>query len=95
MRAVLSCDAVTMRLPSGLKAAESTRSSRRLSTPISSWPRRTAISLPLAASQVRAVLSFDVVTMRVPSELKSAEVSQLPWPPRLRCHLACDRATAS
>ena len=34
MRAVLSPDAVTMRDPSGLKAAESR----------SSWPRRTAIS---------------------------------------------------
>ena len=48
MRAVLSRDAVTMRDPSGLKAAEVTSRS---------WPRRTAISLPLAASHTRAVLS--------------------------------------
>jgi hypothetical protein len=32
MRAVLSCDAVTMRVPSGLKAAEDTGSSWPLST---------------------------------------------------------------
>jgi hypothetical protein len=55
MRAVLSRDAVTMRDPSGLKAAEVTWRS---------WPRRTAISLPLAASQMRVVLSADAVTMR-------------------------------
>ena len=64
MRAVLSPDAVTMRDPSGLKAAEFTQSS---------WPRRTAISLALAASQMRAVLSHDAVTMRDPSGLKAAE----------------------
>ena len=64
MRAVLSLDAVTMRDPSGLKAAESTALS---------WPRRTAISLALAASQMRAVLWLDAVTMRDPSGLKAAE----------------------
>ena len=58
---VLSSDAVTMRDPSGLKAAEFTPPS---------WPRRTAISLTLAASQMRAVLSHDAVTMRDPSRLK-------------------------
>ena len=57
-------DAVTMRDPSGLKAAEYT---------VSSWPRRTAISLPVAASQMRAVLSADAVTMRDPSGLKAAD----------------------
>ena len=41
-RAVLSSEAVTTRVPSGEKAA--------LRTPLS-WPRRTAISLPAAASQ--------------------------------------------
>ena len=50
-----------MRDPSGLKAAENTDSS---------WPRRTAISLAVAASQMRAVLSYDAVTMRDPSGLK-------------------------
>ena len=57
-------DAVTMRDPSGLKAAEVTASS---------WPRRTAISLAVAASQMRAVLSHDAVTMRDPSGLKAAD----------------------
>ena len=33
----------------------------------SSWPRKTAISAPSAASHTRAVLSQDAVTMRVPS----------------------------
>src|SRR5262245_55048141 len=83
MRAVLSHDAVTMRNPSGLKAAERT---------IPTWPRRTAISLPLAgsqmraaqwrrtaislplvASQMRAVQSLDAVTTRHSSELSAAE----------------------
>ena len=64
MRAVLSSDAVTMRDPSGLKAADITAPS---------WPRRTAISLAVAASQMRAVLSYDAVTMRDPSGLKAAE----------------------
>ena len=52
MRAALSSDAVTMRDPSGLKAAEDEDTE-------SSWPRRAAISLALAASQMRAVLSND------------------------------------
>ena len=38
-----------------------------------SWPRRTAISLAVAASQMRAVLSADAVTMRDPSGLKAAD----------------------
>ncbi len=67
MRAVLSSDAVTMRDPSGLNAAEFT---------IASWPRRTAIALPVAASQMRAVLSSDAVTMREPSGLNAAEQTQ-------------------
>ena len=65
-RAVLSSDAVTMRDPSGLKAADRTESA---------WPLRTAIALPVAASQTRAVLSDDVVTMRDPSGLKAAELT--------------------
>ena len=77
MRAVLSSDAVTMRDPSGLKAAEFTASS---------WPRRTAISLAVAASQMRAVLSSDAVTMRDPSGLKAAEhLSSWPRRPRSPC----------
>ena len=67
MRAVLSADAVTMRDPSGLKAAEFT---------VSLWPRRTAISFAVAASQMRAVLSPDAVTMRDPSGLKAAEFTR-------------------
>jgi hypothetical protein len=62
MRAELSADAVTMRDPSGLKAAEYTEPSS---------PCRTAISLALATSQMRAVLSRDAVTMRDPSGLKA------------------------
>ncbi len=38
------------------------------------WPLRTAIALPVVASQSRAVLSRDAVTMRDPSGLKAAEV---------------------
>jgi hypothetical protein len=44
--------------PSGLKVADDTGAS---------WPRRTAISFAVAASQMRAVLSGDAVTMRDPS----------------------------
>src|SRR5262245_47393542 len=56
MRALPS-PAVTMRDPSGLNAAKFTR------------PPKTAISLPLAASQMRAALSPDAVTMRDPLRL--------------------------
>jgi len=55
-----------MRDPSGLKAAEFTSRS---------WPRRTAISVAVAASQMRAVLSDDAVTMRDPSGLKAADIT--------------------
>ena len=48
---MVSFEAVTMRAPSGLKEAEVTSRA---------WPRRTAISLAVAASQMRAVLSSDV-----------------------------------
>jgi hypothetical protein len=63
-RAVVSSDAVMMRDPSRLNAAEFTASS---------WPLRTRISLPVAASQMRAVSSPDAVTMRDPSRLNAAE----------------------
>ena len=53
-----------MRLPSGLNAALGTISS----WPLSGWP----IGLPVAASQTRAVLSRDAVTMRLPSGLNAA-----------------------
>jgi len=64
IRDVWSCDAVTMRDPLGLNAAEFT---------MFSWPRSTASSFAIAASQMRAVLSADAVTMRDPSGLKAAE----------------------
>jgi hypothetical protein len=64
MRAVLSADAVTMRDPSGLKAADSTEKV---------CPRRTTISFAVAASHMRAVLSTDAVTMCEPSRLKAAD----------------------
>src|SRR2546421_2109775 len=63
-RAVLSTDAVTMRLPSGLNAALKT---------VSSWPLRgSLIGLPVSASHSSAVLSVDAVTMRLPSGLNAA-----------------------
>src|SRR5262249_36381332 len=86
MRAVLSDDAVTMRDPSGLKAAEFTALS---------WPRRTAISFAVAASQMRAILSDEAVTMRDPSGLEAAEDTTPPWPPRAKRQFACDTAAAS
>src|SRR5215472_3920355 len=79
MRAVLSLDAVTMRDPSRLKAADITQLS---------WPRRTAISLALAASQMRAVLSLDAVTMRDPSGLMAADHTGSSWPPRAKRQFA-------
>src|SRR5262245_66478306 len=86
MRAVMSDDAVTMRDPSRLKAVENKACS---------CPRRTAISLALAAFQMRAVLSHDAVTMRDPSGLKAAEVTERPWPPRAKRQFACETAAAS
>ena len=56
-----------MRDPSGLKTAEITPSS---------CPTKTAISVPVAASQSRAVLSSDAVTMRDPSGLKTADYTR-------------------
>jgi len=50
IRAVLSADAVTMRLPSTLNAALRT---------MSSCPRRRATCAPVIASHIRAVLSAD------------------------------------
>ena len=57
-----------MRDPSGLKAAAVTDPA---------CPRRTAISLAVAASQMRAVPSCDAVTMRNPSGLKAADQTKL------------------
>src|SRR5262249_59480065 len=86
MRAVSSSDAVTIRDPSGLKAADDT---------MFSWPRRTATSLALAASQMRAVLSAEAVTMRDPSGLKAAESTEPSWLPRAKRQLACEMAAAN
>jgi hypothetical protein len=47
-------------------------------TPV--WPFRRAISLPLSASQMRAVPSQDAVTTRVPSPLNAAVFTRLVWP---------------
>jgi hypothetical protein len=55
---VASSEAVTTRVPSGLKAAEVTAFS---------WPARMLSGLSLAASHSRAVWSQEAVTMRVPS----------------------------
>ena len=62
--AVLSNEAVTIRLPSGLNAAEETQ-------PVCPW--REARVLPESASQTRAVLSSEAVTTRLPSGLNAAE----------------------
>ena len=62
MRTVPSSDAVTTRLLSGLKAAETTGLA---------WPLRMAISRHVVASRMRAVLFSDAMTTRVPSGLKA------------------------
>ena len=67
MRTVLSHDAETMRLPSGLKEAE-------LTAPVCP-SNGSPIAFPVCASQIRMVLSHDAETMRLPSGLKEAEVT--------------------
>ena len=62
-RAVLSNEAVTTRLPSGLNAAVRT---------IAVCPWREAMVVPESASQTRAV-SPEAVTTRLPSGLNAAE----------------------
>ena len=57
-------EAVTIRVPSGENAAETTEPS---------CPRSTAICAALAASQTRAVSSAAAVTMRLPSGEKAAD----------------------
>src|SRR5258706_190512 len=64
-------DAVTTRLPSGMKPA--------LCTPYA-WPLSSAISVPPSAFQMRAVLSADAVTTRLPSGLKPALRTESVWP---------------
>jgi hypothetical protein len=73
---VLSSDAVTTRLPSGLKAALFT---------VRVWPLRTAASVPVSASHSRAVLSSDAVTTRLPSGLKAALCTEFVCPLSTRC----------
>ena len=69
-RAVLSQDAVTMRLPSGLNAALDT---------VSPWPSSASpIGLPVSASHSRAVLSADAVTIRLPSSGLNAALVTVP-----------------
>lgn len=74
MRAVLSSDAVTICVPSGLNAAERT---------LLECPRRVASTSPVVASQMRAVLSKDAVTIHVLSGLNAAEVTRLECPVRV------------
>ncbi len=69
--AVWSSLAVTMRWPSGLKAAELTDSV------ITAMPARVRSSSPVAAFQTLAVLSSLAVTMRWPSGLKATELTDL------------------
>ena len=65
-RAVLSPEAVSSRVPSGLNWAEMTSRS---------WRRGLVRALPLRASQTRAELSREAVTTRVLSGLNWAEVT--------------------
>ena len=51
--------------------------------------------MAVAASQMRAVLSSDAVTMRDPSGLKAAEFTEPSWPPRAKRQFACETAAAS
>ena len=74
-RAVLSLDAVTMRVPSGLKAAE-------FSGPLPA--ARAAIERPKAASQMRVVPSKDAVTTRVAPSLNAAAKTCRRGPSNLR-----------
>ena len=60
MMALLSSEAVTMRLPSGLYAALLTHLP---------WLVKVFRRLPLAASQTMAVVSAEAVTMELPSGL--------------------------
>ena len=83
-RAVLSSDAVTIRVPSGLKAAAFTQFV---------WPLRIAISIAVAVSQMRAVLSRDAVTTSAPSGLKAAERTTYLWARRttISCAVVASR----
>src|ERR1700720_3734494 len=66
--AVLS-EAVITRAPSGLNAAADIGASHA----------NEAISLPVRASQIRAVWSAEAVRIRKPSMLNTAEVTELRW----------------
>src|SRR6266436_2608544 len=80
-----SKDAVTMRLPSGLKAA--------LVTPCS-WPLRDSpMGLPVSASHSRAAPSSDTVMMRLLSGLNVALISRPSWPRTLRSRSARQAAS--
>src|SRR5258705_60461 len=72
-RAVASEDAVTMRLPSGLHAADVT---------LSEWPLKTMGAPVPSAFQTRAVPSADAVTMYLLSGLHDAELTRSSWPLR-------------
>src|SRR5215831_5260317 len=79
IRALSKKAAVTTSLPSPLNAALTTSTS---------WPFKTPISVPLSASQMRAVLLEDPVTTRLPSAvttclpspLNAALFTELVWP---------------
>src|SRR5262245_45430578 len=47
-----------------------------------SWPRNAAISLALAASQMRVAVSVDAVTMPSTARLRVAETTLFSWPCR-------------
>ena len=71
-RRVLSAEPETKRLPSGLKATESTEFL---------WPwRGEPMGLPLNPSHRRRVLSKEPETKRRPSGLKATESTEFVWP---------------
>src|SRR5579862_7668917 len=69
--AVLSADAVTIRLPSFENDAANTPSE---------WPIKVRTSFPEAAPHTLAVLSHDPVTIRLPSGENEADLTRLVWP---------------
>ncbi len=75
--AVPSSDAVTINLPSGLKAAELIQAV---------WPARVWSSSPVAVSHIFAVPSSDAVTINLPSGLKAADLTLLLWSSRVWIH---------
>src|SRR3954465_15527148 len=93
-RAGVSAETVTIRVASGLNAADfihATSAMRVAPYEVRmkrSGPRSTAISFAVRASQIRAVPSQDAVMMRVPSGLNTADSTLRRWPRRTAISIA-------